>query len=92
MAAAWLITLPAAALVGGATWWLAHGIGLLVGDLAGVLAAFAVLLALSGYIFAQSRKAPVHSGNVNADWDEETNSLTPAGNAENTAQKKEAVS
>ncbi|WP_423891628.1 anion permease [Corynebacterium argentoratense] len=70
MALAWLITLPAAAAVGAATWWLAHLIGLGMGDLWGVIAAFAVLLALAGYIFSHSLKAPVNSSNVNDEWDE----------------------
>ena len=89
MAAAWLITLPAAALVGCSTWWLAHGVGLFTNDMVGVLAAFAVLLGLSGYIYMQSRKAPVHSGNVNAEWDEDGTS-TPDVTA--STPRKEALS
>ena len=89
MAAAWLITLPAAALVGCSTWWLAHGVGLFTNDMVGVLAAFAVLLGLSGYIYMQSRKAPVHSGNVNAKWDEDGTS-TPDVTA--STPRKEALS
>lgn len=69
MAVAWLITLPSSALVGAFCWALSHGVGLVTTDLIGVLVAFAVLLTLSGYIYRQSRKAPVDPGNVNDDWD-----------------------
>ncbi|PRQ10659.1 anion permease [Corynebacterium sp. 13CS0277] len=70
MAAAWVITLPCAALVGLATWWVAHLVGLATGELGGVLVAFIILLAASGYMFLQSRKAPIHADNVNNDWDD----------------------
>jgi len=58
-------------------------------EMLGVLAAFAVLLLLSGYIYMQSRKAPVHSGNVNAEWDEDGTS-TPDVTA--STPRKEALS
>ncbi|MBI8989999.1 inorganic phosphate transporter [Corynebacterium meridianum] len=77
MAVAWMITLPAAALVGGLTWLLAHTVGLATDDLVGVILAFAILVALAGLIFARSRRAPVNSGNVNADWDATTNRVAP---------------
>lgn len=83
MALAWLITLPCSALVGAACWLLAHWVGVFTSDLLGVLVAFAVLLVLSGYIFASSRKQPVNPDNVNADWDEGGDGPTPA--AEPTA-------
>lgn len=78
MAVAWVITLPAAAIVGAACWALAHFIGVLTADIVGVLAAFAVLLALSGVIFYRSMSAPVNASNVNAEWDAETNQVVPA--------------
>jgi PiT family inorganic phosphate transporter len=59
MAAAWLITLPAAALVGD-----------------GVI--FVILVALSGYMYWRAQQQKVDSSNVNADWDDSTNSVVPA--------------
>ena len=55
----WLLTLPAAALVGGAAAAIA-----LTGTV-GVILVFAALLAGSGAIYAISRRAPVSSDNVN---------------------------
>ncbi len=78
MAMAWVITLPASAIVGVFCWWVAHGIGLISSDLLGVLVAFAILVILSGYIYARSRRVPVDPSNVNADWNEESNSVEPA--------------
>lgn len=88
MAIAWLITLPASALVGIVCWWIAHGIGTFSSDLLGVLVAFAILVALSVYMWLHSRKAPVDPNNVNEDWDDTTNGVAPAQkNAEKNPQK-----
>ncbi|MFI6431282.1 anion permease [Rhodococcus oryzae] len=65
MAVAWLITLPSAALVGAVCW----GIAQLIGGLPGVLAVFAILLLLAGWMYARSRRQPIDSSNVNAEWD-----------------------
>ena len=78
MAIAWVITLPCAGLVGGLVWLMAHVIGSNTSDIVGVLAAFAVLLVLSSWIFIRSRKAPVDSSNVNDEWDENATSPEPA--------------
>ncbi|MFP7364818.1 inorganic phosphate transporter [Corynebacterium callunae] len=85
MALAWIITLPASAIVGAFCWGVAHVIGLATSDLLGVLVAFAILLGLSGYMFAHSRKAPVDPNNVNAEWDEDSNSVIPAASADAAA-------
>lgn len=69
MATAWIITLPAAAFVGGATWILSHEIGLVFSDMVGVLVAFGILLTLSGIMFFRANRAPVDSSNVNDEWD-----------------------
>lgn len=66
MATAWLITLPAAAVVGAAMWWLGH----LLGGLPGAIAVFAVLVAVAGYIYLRSRINPVSHENVNDHWDD----------------------
>lgn len=78
MIAAWLITLPAAAIVGGIMWWIGH----LIGGLAGALVVFIVLLALAGSMFLRSRRTPVDHNNVNDEWDAEqsaTHQRVPEG-------------
>jgi len=64
MAVAWVITLPAAAIVGALCWYLAHGIG---GGI-GVTVVFAILVGAAAGIFARSRKTAVTHTNVNAEW------------------------
>jgi PiT family inorganic phosphate transporter len=64
MVAAWLVTLPAAGVVGAVMWWLGH----LLGGYAGPLVVFAVLVALAAYMYRRSRAQPVHPGNVNDEW------------------------
>ncbi|MBK8446435.1 MAG: inorganic phosphate transporter [Micropruina sp.] len=64
MVLAWFITLPAAGLVGAVCFWLGNGIGGFVGP----LLVFALLLGLTGWMVAHSRKSAVHAGNVNEDW------------------------
>jgi PiT family inorganic phosphate transporter len=66
MVAAWLITLPAAAIVGAVMWW----IGNLFGGLAGAIVVFVILLALAGYMYLRSRREPVDHHNVNDEWDD----------------------
>jgi PiT family inorganic phosphate transporter len=74
MISAWLITLPAAAVVGAAMWWIGH----LVGGLAGALTVFALLLLAAGGVWLRSRHTPVDQHNVNDDWDAGTGPA-PAG-------------
>ena len=64
MAAAWLITLPSAGLVGAVEYYIVHGIG----GYAGAVIGFLVLLATAGAIYLQSRKTKVDHTNVNAEW------------------------
>jgi inorganic phosphate transporter, PiT family len=79
MAIAWLVTLPAAALVGALSFWLSHGVESLTGsDLAGDGLIFVILVALSFYIWWRAQQQKVDSSNVNADWDDSTNSVVPA--------------
>jgi PiT family inorganic phosphate transporter len=70
MAVAWLLTLPMAAIVGASCFGIAH----LVDGLPGVLLVFALLVALSGYMYLRSRKNPVDTSNVNEEWED---GLTP---------------
>jgi inorganic phosphate transporter, PiT family len=64
MLIAWLITLPAAGLVGAAMWW--------VGHVAGAVVVFAVLLVAAGAVWWRARKAPVGRHNVNDEWEAAT--------------------
>ncbi|MFB9359983.1 inorganic phosphate transporter [Actinoplanes nipponensis] len=66
LVAAWLITLPAAALVGAAMWWVGDLLG---GGLAGSIVIFAILVALAGLMYLRSRRERVDHHNVNDDWD-----------------------
>jgi PiT family inorganic phosphate transporter len=65
MVAAWLITLPSAAIVGAVMWWIAD----LLGGVAGGVAIFVLLLIAAGGMYLRSRLEPVHPGNVNDEWD-----------------------
>ena len=79
MAVAWLITLPAAGLVGALSYWLSDGVKSLTGAaLAGDGLIFLILVGLSGYMCWRAQQQKVDSSNVNADWDSTTNSVIPA--------------
>jgi inorganic phosphate transporter, PiT family len=78
MAVAWLLTLPLAGLVGALTFWISHEIAGFSTALVGDLVIFAVLVAASYYIWWRAQQQKVDSSNVNADWDESTNSVVPA--------------
>jgi PiT family inorganic phosphate transporter len=65
MVAAWLITLPAAGLVGALMWWIGH----LIGGVAGAVAVFVILLLAAGFMYLRSRRRPVDHTNVNDEWD-----------------------
>ncbi len=58
---AWLVTVPAAGLVGAACYGL--------NQLAGPYAVFSLLLVISGVTFARSRRKPVNHKNVNDAWE-----------------------
>lgn len=74
MAVAWVITLPSAAIVGAIAFWVANGIG----GAAGAIVIFLVLIALSAAMYWKAQQQKVDSTNVNAEWDETTNSVVPA--------------
>jgi inorganic phosphate transporter, PiT family len=65
MVVAWLITLPAAGIVGAITYFLVNGIGGFVGATIG----FLLLVGVSFAIWLQSRKAPIDHSNVNNEWE-----------------------
>jgi PiT family inorganic phosphate transporter len=64
MVIAWVITLPAAALVGAVMWW----IGNLIGGAFGGILMFVVLIALATLIYVRSRRSSVGAHNVNDEW------------------------
>ncbi|OBF28644.1 inorganic phosphate transporter [Mycobacterium sp. ACS4331] len=78
MAVAWLVTLPAAGLVGAVTFWVSHGIAGITSPLVGDLVIFSVLVGLSYYMWRRAQQQKVDHTNVNADWDTTTNSVVPA--------------
>ncbi|HEY0531453.1 MAG TPA: anion permease [Actinoplanes sp.] len=67
MVAAWLITLPAAAVVGALMWYIGHIVG---GGVGGAIVVFVILLALAGFMFFRSRINPVDHNNVNDEWEQ----------------------
>lgn len=73
MVIAWIITLPAAAIVGALTYLLGHYIGL-YNEVLGVIVVFIILVIAASYIFYHSRKTPVNANNVNNDWDDHKSS------------------
>jgi inorganic phosphate transporter, PiT family len=78
MAAAWLITLPAAALVGALSFWLSNVVKNASGsDLAGDGLIFVILVGLSGFMYWRAQQQKVDHNNVNADWDDTKNSVVP---------------
>ena len=74
MATAWVFTLPAAALMGAASFAVAN----LTGGAAGAVAIFVILIAACGYMYWRAQLQKIDSHNVNADWDETTDSVIPA--------------
>jgi PiT family inorganic phosphate transporter len=64
MATAWLLTLPAAAIVGAAAYAIAHGIG----GTGGVIVVLAILIGVAGMIYLRSRRSAVSHDNVNDEW------------------------
>lgn len=65
MVVAWLLTLPAAAVMGAAVWW----VGDLLGGYAGPIAMVVILVALAAFIYLRSRLQPISADNVNDAWD-----------------------
>ncbi|MDT5112586.1 MAG: inorganic phosphate transporter, PiT family [Mycobacterium sp.] len=85
MAVAWIVTLPAAALVGAIAFWISHFVAGATTQLVGDGLIFVILVGLSGYMYWRAQQQKVDSTNVNADWDDTTNSVVPA------AERKDKV-
>ena len=83
MALAWLITLPAAGIVGALCFWLGDSIP----GYGGPLVVFAILLGLTGWMMAHSRKSAVHAGNVNDEWHSEVKPGAPVADTETVSTK-----
>jgi PiT family inorganic phosphate transporter len=93
MAVAWLVTLPAAGIVGALSYWLSDGIKSLSGSaLAGDGLIFLILCALSGYMWWRAQQQKVDYKNVNADWDTSTNSVVPAEVRQAVKEPKDTAS
>jgi inorganic phosphate transporter, PiT family len=90
MAVAWLVTLPAAALVGAIAFWISHFVAGATTQLVGDGLIFLILVGLSGYMYWRAQQQKVDSTNVNADWDETTNSVVPAAVREPKADAAKA--
>ena len=89
MAVAWLVTLPAAGLVGALSYWLSDAVKSLTDSaLAGDGLIFLILVGLSFYMWWRAQQQKVDSSNVNADWDSSTNSVVPAEVREATKESK----
>jgi PiT family inorganic phosphate transporter len=70
MVTAWLVTIPAAALVGAGAW---KGTDV-IGGTGGVAVVFLVAVVFAGALYLAARRFPVNHANVNAEW---TGTLAP---------------
>jgi PiT family inorganic phosphate transporter len=75
MATAWVITLPAAGIMGAVSYFIANAIG----RTAGIVVVLALLVATSAGIYARSRATRVSPVNVNSDWQGSVAPSEPAG-------------
>ncbi|HET7739925.1 MAG TPA: inorganic phosphate transporter, partial [Mycobacterium sp.] len=91
MALAWLVTLPAAGIVGALAFWLSHSVAGFTTQLVGDGLIFLILVGLSFYMWWRAQQQKVDSSNVNADWDHSTNSVVPADVREATVTRKDPV-
>lgn len=71
MVVAWLITLPAAAIVGALTWLIGTGMNKLTGtQFVGEVTVFALLVIFCFWMWRHSQKDNIDASNVAGDWDE----------------------
>nr|WP_294629755.1 inorganic phosphate transporter [uncultured Rothia sp.] len=79
MVVAWLITLPAAAIVGALTWLIGHGLNALTGtQFVGEMTVFALLVIFCFLMWRHSQKDNIDASNVTGDWDERKALQSPA--------------
>ena len=82
MVVAWLITLPAAAIVGALTWLIGHGLNALTGtQFIGEMTVFALLVVFCFLMWRHSQKDNIDASNVTGDWDEEEGAAVTSADA-----------
>ncbi|WP_424115904.1 anion permease [Rothia mucilaginosa] len=82
MVVAWLITLPAAAIVGALTWLIGHGLNALTGtQFVGELTVFALLIIFCFLMWRHSQKDNIDASNVTGDWDEKEGAAVTSADA-----------
>lgn len=82
MVVAWLITLPAAAIVGALTWLIGHDLNALTGtQFVGELTVFALLIIFCFLMWRHSQKDNIDASNVTGDWDEEEGAAVTSADA-----------
>lgn len=91
MAIAWITTLPIAAIVAGVLFWISDLISNATNAVGGALFALAVLVVLVLYMLHRARQNPIHSGNVNDDWDGDGTSDTDADSRAAAQRTREKV-
>ena len=87
MVVAWLITLPAAAIVGALTWLIGHGLNALTGtQFIGEMTVFALLVVFCFLMWRHSQKDNIDASNVTGDWDEKEGTAVTSAEASAEAQ------
>lgn len=82
MVVAWLITLPAAAIVGALTWLIGHGLNALTGtQFIGEMTVFALLIIFCFLMWRHSQKDNIDASNVTGDWDEKEGAAVTSAEA-----------
>ena len=82
MVVAWLITLPAAAIVGALTWLIGHGLNALTGtQFVGEMTVFALLVVFCFLMWRHSQKDNIDASNVTGDWDEKEGAAVTSADA-----------
>ena len=82
MVVAWLITLPAAAIVGALTWLIGHGLNALTGtQFVGEMTVFALLVVFCFLMWRHSQKDNIDASNVTGDWDEKEGAVVTSADA-----------
>ena len=82
MVIAWLITLPAAAIVGALTWLIGHGLNALTGtQFIGEMTVFALLVIFCFLMWRHSQKDNIDASNVTGDWDEKEGAAVTSAEA-----------
>ena len=78
--------------MGALSYWLSYILkGITNSQLVGDGVIFLILVGLSGYMWWRAQQQKVDHSNVNADWDETTNSVVPAANPDTTPSSAETT-